>query len=709
MRTTALALVMVVLVAACTSSGDDGSGPDDADSSDVTGFVDARASATRQDEYLEVATADFDPSSPLNVLAHAERAEREPGYSFPVDEVTPEALADLFTDIDGFVDTTDFDMLYLVNLWQGYRDQLPSETVAAIEDRFLAFKYWFTEPTPEGVVDDKYYWSENHRIIFHTIEYLNGQAFPDETFTNDGRSGAEHRDEARERILEWLDEKVRFGWTEWHSDVYYQKDITPLLTLVEWADDPEVAERAAMVLDLVLFDLAAHLQQGNFGATHGRSYMKDKSRALDQDTFALAKLLFDDTERPYNEGTDAGAVLLARAGEYRLPEVIRRVARSDETSIDRQHMGVPLDISAPVEPDPEAPFGYDFDDPDNVTFWWERGAQTAWQVVPLTIDTLDTHDLWESQFYAPFLPLRDLVGDDDDAARDLAQSLSSSLGFALLSEVDTYTYRSPEVMLSTAQDYRPGVFGDQYHVWQATLDEDALVFTTQPTQDAEPGDSWPDSDGYWTGTGSTPRSTQQGAAAIHQYDPQFVPGPPLNLGYIDETHAYFPQEHFDEVVQDQGWTLGRKGDGYVALWSMRPAEFRPLPAGVYTGTLQEDFDLVATGGPDNVWVVEVGDAAQWGTFDEFREAVTGARVEATPADEGFDVVYESPAEGVLEVGWEGPLSVDGEPVDLHPQARFDNPWVQADFGATRYEISEGDATLVLDFDALTREVANEPG
>ena len=41
--------------------------------------------------------------------------------------------------------------------------------------------------------------------------------------------------EARERILDWLDEKADLGFTEWHSDVYYQKDVTPLLTLVEWS------------------------------------------------------------------------------------------------------------------------------------------------------------------------------------------------------------------------------------------------------------------------------------------------------------------------------------------------------------------------------------------------------------------------------------------------------------------------------------------
>ena len=157
------------------------------------------------------------------------------------------------------------------------------------------------------------------------------------------------RNERRGFIDKWLTEKARFGFTEWHSDVYYQKTADALLTVIEWVDDPVLSQRAAMVLDLLFFDMALKIQRGNFGATHGRSYMKDKSVATDQDTFNMAKLLFDDTNVPYTSTGDAGATLLARAQRYRLPAVLLRVAQSKHTSIDREHMGVPLDPSLPVD------------------------------------------------------------------------------------------------------------------------------------------------------------------------------------------------------------------------------------------------------------------------------------------------------------------------------------------------------------------------
>src|SRR5207237_1314183 len=139
-----------------------------------------------------------------------------------------------------------------------------------------------------------------------------------------------------------------------------------------------------------------------------------------------------------------------RAQRYRLPAVIERVARSRATTVDEERMSVPLDPSAPVVAHPAAPYGYAFDDPKNVPFWWERGALTSWQFAETTIRELDRYNLWESDFFNPFRPLVDLTGGDFDVARSLAQQLAPMLGFALLTEVNTYTYRSPSVMLSTA-------------------------------------------------------------------------------------------------------------------------------------------------------------------------------------------------------------------------------------------------------------------
>jgi hypothetical protein len=665
-----------------------------------------------QDSFLYAATSKWNPASPLSVLCHLARQHRDPRQAVPWTTVGPAELASWFSRVDAWADCADFDVLPMLHLWFGWRDDLPEHVRDAVQTRLLQFKYWYTEPTPPGVVDQRWYWSENHRLIFHTIEYLAGQAWPTQAFQSDGRLGSHHREVARQRLEDWFDEKARYGFSEWHSDVYYEKDLAPLLTLVEWASEPRVAERAAVFLDLLLFDVALHLHRGNFGATHGRSYMKDKSRAEDQPMFGAAKLCFQDTDLdwPTHDGDptelmplDEGATLFAIAARYRPPDILRRVARSDAPMTDREGMGLPIDPSEALAGRPARQDGLSYEDPDLVPFWWDRGALTAWQLVPLTLDTMDRYGLWDVELLAPLRPMRDITQGDRDVARQLAHSLAPVINGGLLAEVNTITWRTRHVMLSTVQSYRPGCSGFQQHVWQATLDEWAVVFTTHPANEPwQDHATVHDLDHYWTGSGTLPRSAQYGPVALHLYAPSF-PSPDLEAlagcRYCPSTHAFFPIEHFDEVGTDGHWTTARKGQGFVALWSWRPVHWRLHdPSVVFTNGLTEPFDLTADGGPENVWVVEVGDADYWGSFDAFRLATTRAEPEVAwrGGEEGFAVAYRSLSGGEVQFSSLGPLLVDGEEIGISGYPRFDNPWAQVERRATVVDIRDELGRLTLD-------------
>jgi len=693
---------------AAESSTSSGTGPPAA-----AGLMPEDEWQARSDDYIAFATHDLSPDSPNNVMLNLERRRRDPSFDVDTASIVPAAFADMFAEIDTMKDTTDFDLMYLLALWFDYRDELPAETVKAIENRFLSFKYWYTEPQASDTIDDKWYWSENHRIIFHMLEYLIGNAFPDATFASSGMTGREHARHAKPLIDEWLDERARFGFFEWHSDVYYLKDVSPLLMLIEHADDAEITARATMLLDLVFLDVALHLQRGAFGATHGRSYMKDKYNGTQADTFGFQKFLFDDTDLPYQSGSDAGPTALALAHNYRLPEVIRRIATSDKVGVDKERMGVALDPLAPLDSATPPPDGYSYDDPADVPFWWSMAAHTSWPVVPITLETADRYGLWATEGWKDFTALRDMTGGDPEVGKQLAQSLGHMVAFELLAEVNTYTWRSPDVMLSTAQDYRPGDFGAQYHAWQATVDPNAFVFVTGPTSDVNesPELGWPDGDGYWTG-GVQPRSAQHERVGIHLYAPQYESpegGPLSSFAYEPYTHAFFPREYFDEVVQKGHWTIGQEADGYVALYSWRPTHWQEYdPAVLAQRDFTDTFDLVADGGSDNVWIVEVGQARDWESFDAFVSAVVDAQVDVFPLgtdgaiSKGFDVTYASPQEGSIGFGWTAPLTVDGTEVPLHDYPRMDNPWTHADHGSLRFDVHDGDYGVTLDFEAGTR-------
>jgi hypothetical protein len=322
------------------------------------GLVDAGWWRGRQDAYLAHATTVRHPGSVLNLLDHLERARRDPAHTVDLDALTPAVVAGWCRRIDGWLDCADFDVLRMLLLWSADRDTLPAHVVEAIRERLIGFRYWFTDPGPEApLFDSRWYWSENHRLIFHTIEHLAGQALPDETFTTAGLTGAEHVARSGTALTAWFDEKAGDGFSEWHSDAYYEKDLVPLLALAEWADDPALAERAATFADLVLLDLALHSHRDNVGATHGRSYMRFKATAPTQTTFSALKLCFDRTDAPWPLDDGDEAELLPATG--RPPSSCASPAPTPRSSITRAwaSSSTPARRRHPTGPRPRGPTG----------------------------------------------------------------------------------------------------------------------------------------------------------------------------------------------------------------------------------------------------------------------------------------------------------------------------------------------------------------
>ena len=110
---------------------------------------------------------------------------------------------------------------------------------------------------------------------------------------------------------------------------------------------------------------------GNVGVTHGRSYMKNKSRAGDQPVVGATKLCFDATDEPWPLGDgdeadllprDESATLLARATRYRSPAILRRIATSGEELVDREAMGIVIDPSEALGDDPVRDDGLSYGD-----------------------------------------------------------------------------------------------------------------------------------------------------------------------------------------------------------------------------------------------------------------------------------------------------------------------------------------------------------
>jgi len=725
----AFLLVLTAMPGAC---GDD-DGPRNGG-----GQTEENALEERGLDYLRLSTATVSAGSVVNAIAHMGREVVDPGYSAPAGSVSATDWDERFDKVNTLRDTSDFDVITFVYALHRFAGDpfVDAETWRKTKQAVLDFKYWYTDPTLEGKHDDMWYWTENHQMVFDACEYLAGQLYPDDIFTATGWNGREHQARARERLLKWFEYTQRFGFREFHSNVYYSVQFTPLMALAELADAEDIRTRAAMTLDLMVFDLALHTQRGSFGVPHGRSYKKDKMSALDEGTFHLAKLLFDTTDYDYPGSNDTETILMlvgTKGRAYRPPQVILDAGQSPGPFVDRERMNLPLDEEEDINDNPRGPYEIGFTSEDDMLIWWGASIQTPWQILPTTIVRMNEYDLWENEGFADFKPFENLVRDDPLALQGLSYDLRHVMNFAVLPEINSYTYRTPDYMLASALDFRRGYRATQAHHWQATFDANACVFTTHPGHEPLETTNWREDGepGQWTGSATSPRIGQFENVAVLLYSPLYSGHSLFDMdaffAYVPYTHAYFPQDHFDEVEhmpgeegQSGSWTFGRFRDGYIALYSMRPARWIAYdPVVIATRGMEQPFELRAEGGPDNVWIVEMGSRSENGSFDAFRNAVLGAEVTITrsvqtpidalgyPLPKLFDrVTYHSPSQGLVEFGWDRPLVVAGEERPLRNALRFDNPWSRTAFDSMVYEIAapSGKNGVKLDWSGPTREV-----
>ena len=268
--------------------------------------------------------------------------------------------------------------------------------------------------------------------------------------------------------------------------------------------------------------------------------------------------------------------------------------------------------------------------------------------------------------------------------------------FTAMTQVDIYTRRTPDYILSCAQDFRKGRMGYQQHPWTASLGGKAVIFTTNPAST-----EYSNRPNCWAGNLTLPRAVQHENVllCLYRVEPDFV-------DYL-YSHLYFPRHEMDEVVEKEGWIFGRKGDGYAAVYSLLPgywekkdpAMFKEL----YAESWQEKYDRAddyeyLAQGHANVWVIEMGSKAENGSFEAFMDGFAGKKV----CGDTHNLIYQSPSQGEITFGWNRPLTVGGETICIHGYKRYDNEFAQTEFDAGAIEINAGGHQTILDFEKAER-------
>ncbi len=305
-------------------------------------------------------------------------------------------------------------------------------------------------------------------------------------------------------------------------------------------------------------------------------------------------------------------------------------------------------------------------------------SRLLWGMGTFNTHVLGTVSLATSDYSLPPI-IAQIAADQPEEMWDRERHSGSAEDFRTSGEswpdINKVTFKTPDFMLSSAQDYYPGRNGCQQHIWQATFGPDAVVFVTHPTCASEEDSHRPN---FWHGNAVLPRVAQWKDVlfAVHNFPPD---------DWMGFTHAFFPAYAFDVFELVEGWALGRKGNGYIALAAARGLQWITQGENAYRE--------LRSYGHQNVWVCHMGRRATDGDYAQFKRKILALPVEF----DDLSVRLGSLRGNDISFSWQGPLMLDGTEQPITGFKHYDNPYCTAELNASEMEIHFGDRGLRLKF------------
>lgn len=601
-----------------------------------------------------------------------------------LEEKIDENIRGICSYIDGRYDCSDFRTVSLLRILYLFPDRLSEAQHKRIKETLLNFKYWMDEPGADSMC----YWSENHQILFASAEYLAGQLWPEELFPNNGLIGRERQTRARRRILTWLEQRWKYGFTEWYSNVYYVEDIAALSNLIDFAGDPEIVMKATIIMDLLLFDIASQSWKGTFISNSGRLYEKHKKGGSGSSMNAVVQHIWGfPLGADERRGMDLNFIYNER---YEVPDVIRAVGADEGSRVIRTSNGLDL-----TELKSEGLLGTE--DPQ-IMMQWGMEAFTNPETIRNTLDIINRYKLLSQKDLNGFTSINYGLLRYSGLLPLLSRIMDPQTNGIAIQRSNSYMYRTDDYSLSTSQAYHPGSHGDQQHIWQATLSNELSIFTTHPAVLPEQNPPNGNSPTYWVGSGRLPHSVQEGNINMTLYRLPERPGP-MEKSMLLFTHAWFPEGLFDEVILDERRIFARVDSTYVAVTGGELLSYIPDSGGDRQS--EERNELIQTG-KDTWWITELSSETEDGDFQSFLNRISGNPANFNPeASGGAGILSYRSAGKKYELEYNREFRINGNLIDTDYD-RFDSPYVKVARNPDTVNISWEGHELFLDFNNMNR-------
>jgi hypothetical protein len=484
-------------------------------------------------------------------------------------------------------DVSDFSMAALMRIMYEFRDKIPPAELSEIKKTILNFRYWMDEPGGNGMC----YWSENHQVLFASAEYLAGQLYPDEKFPNSGLTGKQHTMKAAKRILDWLEMKWKYGFSEYYSTVYYNEDIAGIINLIDFARDPQISRKAEIIMDLLIYDIASQKLGNTFVSVSGRAYANSRKGGERLSSGHITNYIWNNQKEIRRPHLNYSFIA---SKKYTVPQVLKDIGNDTSEVIIKQGNG--LNVSS------LAAEGYGGSDDRSIMMQWGMEAFSNPGVIRNTMDYVRRNNMLTNEFLIELRPLDYSLIKFLRLEPAILKIIDPQVNGSAIQRAFTYTYKTKDYSVYSTQNYHPGYYANQDHVAGMNVGTSFSVFHTHP---ALPDNIGRPSPNYWVGYGRLPHAVQYKNISMSIYN---LPGKAkcYELSMLHFTHAYFPKEKFDTVIISGNYAFGKKGKTYCALIAANKLYYKKGSA----------EDLIQQG-QQVYWIIRAGSEKEDGSFSAF--------------------------------------------------------------------------------------------
>lgn len=568
-------------------------------------------------------------------------------------------------------DCSDFRLVNLIRIIYEFEDYIPDSVLTKIENTLFGFRYWWDEPGENSMC----YWSENHQILFASAEYLVGQKYPDMLFPNSGLSGKDHKQKAQKRILDWLEMRWKFGFTEFFSSVYYKEDIGAMINLIDFAENAEIVTKTKIILDLLFYDVAAQNINTMYISASGRAYRANRMGGPGSTLGGLTNYFWGNGNK-INPGIMYG---MNTTKKYSLPPVLIDIAKDTNNVVIKQKHGLNIsDLKGE---------GYFGTDDKSMMMQWGMEAFTNPEIVRNSLAHIRHNKMFSNSFVSGFKILDFLFIKLFCLEPAIIRVVNPQTNGIAIQQANTYTFKTKNYTLYSAQNYFPGTFADQHHVAGMNIGNFFSIFHTHPA--VEKGEQ-KQSPNYWVGYGHLPHVAQDSSVSLAIYNI------PKNKrlweeALLDYTHAYFPSEKFDSVLVFKNYAFGEKGDTYCAFIAKNDLTFR-----------ENTTDDLIQKGKQTFWITEAGSKQQDLSFDKFCQRIQENKIRFDSKNLILLYVSEN-RKYKLEFG--GEFLLNDKLLDVNYK-RFDSPYSSTEKEPKTILFDFNGKFLHLDFYNKKRDYSN---